>query len=316
MKMDTMAAQAVKTGVASARRVLVSRQKAQKQRNVALQKRKQALVFQSKALPGRGEVSKAFSETRSAGVLVAEGDSWFDYPFNDVLKALDDNHGYDVESVAHAGDAVEQMAYSDGQLDDFARRIEKILSRGITPRAILLSGGGNDVAGPEFSMLLNHAASPLPGLNEMVLDGVLNQRIRLAYITIIAKVTEICRQKAGRKIPILVHGYDYPVPDGRGILGGWWALPGPWLEPGFRLKGFKDIQQRIDLTGNLIDRINEMLKGMAALTAFKHVHYVNVRNTLTTGTKYKKWWANEMHPSGRGFDKVAARFAAELDKLP
>ena len=47
----------------------------------------------------------------TAGVLVAEGDSWFDYPFNDVLSLLEDNHGYDVESVAHKGDRVEEMAY-------------------------------------------------------------------------------------------------------------------------------------------------------------------------------------------------------------
>ena len=32
-------------------------------------------------------------------VLIAEGDSWFDYPFHDVLRILEDHHGYDVESV-------------------------------------------------------------------------------------------------------------------------------------------------------------------------------------------------------------------------
>src|SRR5688500_17382096 len=47
-----------------------------------------------------------------AGVLVAEGDSWFDYPWHDVLRILEDHHGYDVESVAHKGDSIESMAYS------------------------------------------------------------------------------------------------------------------------------------------------------------------------------------------------------------
>jgi hypothetical protein len=47
----------------------------------------------------------------SAGTLLAEGDSWFDYPLHDVLRLLEDDFGYDVESVAHKGDRVEEMAY-------------------------------------------------------------------------------------------------------------------------------------------------------------------------------------------------------------
>src|SRR6185436_4286109 len=102
-----------------------------------------------------------------------EGDSWFDYPFHDVLSDLEDRYGYDVESVAHKGDTVEDMAFSGGQLDTFARRVEKVLRSGAKPRAILLSGGGNDVAGDEFAILLNHATSSLAGINESILTGVI-----------------------------------------------------------------------------------------------------------------------------------------------
>ena len=42
------------------------------------------------------------------------------------------------------------MAYGGSQLDELTRRLEKLLRQGIVPRAILLSGGGNDVAGDEF----------------------------------------------------------------------------------------------------------------------------------------------------------------------
>ena len=41
--------------------------------------------------------------------------------------------GFDVESVAHRGDTVEDMAYSDGQLDDFSRRVEKVIRTGVEP---------------------------------------------------------------------------------------------------------------------------------------------------------------------------------------
>src|SRR5262245_59602434 len=119
-----------------------------------------------------------FGPRTSAGVLVAEGDSWFDYPMQDVLRLLEDDYLFDVESVAHKGDCVEDMAHSAGQFEEFARRLEKLLRDGKVPRAILLSGGGNDFAGDEFAILLNHAASPLPPLNEDVMRGVIDVRLR------------------------------------------------------------------------------------------------------------------------------------------
>lgn len=246
----------------------------------------------------------------SSGVLVAEGDSWFDYPGCDVLGALEDDHGFDIESVAHTGDRVEDMAYSGGQLDDFCRRLERVLRRGVIPRAVLLSGGGNDIAGDELAVLLNHAASAKPGINEDVARGVIDERLRLAYTWIFGAVTSLCQEKLGARIPILVHGYDYPVADGRGFWGGRWFLPGPWLEPRFRQKGFGDPAERARLLQQLIDRFNQMLIDLAALPGFSHVRFVDLRGTLSTGADYRDWWANELHPTEPGFRRVAERFAA------
>ena len=71
---------------------------------------------------------------------------------------LEDEHGFDVESVAHKGDRVEDMAFSPGQLDEFSRRLEKVLRGGVVPRAILLSGGGNDLAGTMMPALSRRPA--------------------------------------------------------------------------------------------------------------------------------------------------------------
>ncbi len=128
---------------------------------------------------------------RTDGVLVAEGDSWFNYPLHDVLKELEDRFGYDVESVAHHGYPIEEMAYGGGQLDDLIRRIDKLRARGIEPKAILLSGGGNDIAGKAFGMLLNHKGSPISGLNQTIMNGVIDERIRTAYIAILSAVSSV-----------------------------------------------------------------------------------------------------------------------------
>ena len=265
-----------------------------------------------------------FTATQDLGpqghsTLIAEGDSWFDYPGDDVLRVLEDHHGYEVESVAHWGDRVEEMAYTDGQLDALTRLIEKVLRNGRKPRAILLSGGGNDIAGEEFGMLLNHASSPVGGLNESIVKGVIDERISLAYVEIISRVTRVCELRIGARTPILIHGYDYPVPDGRGFFGGWWFLPGPWLEPGFREKGFGVLQERILITKTLIDRFNSMLQSLVSMQDFEHVRYVNLRNTLAVSDdsdEYGPDWANELHPTPRGFEKVTDKFAAVLAGLP
>jgi hypothetical protein len=315
MPSDRLTRKAVEVGRREAQEVL-------KLRDAALRKR--AAAIRRPRAPKRRRAPAGVDESRrravggaaTAGTLVAEGDSWFDYPLNDVLSLLEDDHGYDVESVAHKGDRIEEMAYGRGQLEELTRRLEKLLRRGVIPRAILLSGGGNDVAGDEFGMLLNHERSPIRGLNDEVVAGVVDERVRSAYVTVLSAITEVCETRVGRALPILVHGYDYPVPDGRGFLGGWWFLPGPWLEPGFREKGFDDLRERIALAKELIDRFNTMVRGVAALGEFPHVKYVNLRGTLSVGADYETWWANELHPTRRGFDAVTERFATVLAALP
>jgi len=286
-----------------------------KRRAVAMKERERALA-KAKVKPAapvrKGMLAKAPVTHASAGVLIAEGDSWFDYPFHDVLSKLEDKLGFDVESVSHMGDTVEDMAYSDGQLDDFSRTVEKVLRTGVRPRAILLSGGGNDVAGDEFAILLNHAMSGIAGLNDSIVTGVIDQRVRDAYITILSAITEICKAHLGQPVPIVLHGYDYPVPDGRGFLGGGGPLPGPWLEPGFRRKGYQDMTLRKQLCVKLIDRFNAMLAGLAGKPPFAHVKFVDLRKTLPTGPTYKEWWGNELHPTAKGYEAVARKIAAVI----
>ena len=263
--------------------------------------------------------SKPLPEAASLnGLLIAEGDSWFDYPFNSVLGELE-NLSYEIESVAHKGDTAEEMAYDASQLAKLAGLFEKLDQRGEVPRAILLSGGGNDIAGNELGVVLNHKQSGLPAVNEDVARGVIVGRLRVAMASLIGAISELSRQAFGRKLPVLVHGYDYPVPDGRGYIGGFWVLPGPWLEPAFRLKGYADMNERVRVMIDLIDRFNEMVASLPGQPGLEHVIYVNVRRTLSNeleGKRYKKLWANELHPTDLGFKTVAAEFHKIIATLP
>ncbi|MEM9290687.1 MAG: SGNH/GDSL hydrolase family protein [Acidobacteriota bacterium] len=310
--------QAQDTGFELARQAVANR-------NEALGRRARALAGSSGTLESPGSLSTG--PTRSAtlegpasgsrGVLVAEGDSWFDFPFNDVLNSLEDDHGYDVESVANGGDTVESMAYSGGQLEDFLRCLERAQRRGIPPKAVLLSAGGNDVAGDEFALLLNHARSPNPGLNDTIIEGVIRERLVAAYVTILTAVTAASETYLGRALPILIHGYARPVPDGRGVFGIPF-LPGPWLQPGFHSKGFGDLAENARMVGELIDRFNDTLREISERAEFPHVHYVDLRSVLSNeleGKAYREDWSDELHPTRSGFDRVANAFAEALERL-
>ena len=133
---------ALESGRQKAEQILALRAVAQSRRADALQKNQKKLALRVQlAAPGGPQTSAEF---QTAGFLAAAGDSWFDYPFHDVLKLLEDHHGYNVESTAHKGDPIEKMAYTGGQLEDFARKLEKIKARGAVPKAVLVSGGGDD----------------------------------------------------------------------------------------------------------------------------------------------------------------------------
>jgi len=314
---DTGVSAAIKSGQAMAEEVVAFRTKQTRKRSAAVKrmaqapKRRRAPI--APEIPSRTRA--LLGSPTTTGVLIAEGDSWFDYPFHDVLQMLEDDYLYDVESVAHKGDTVEDMAHSGGQFEEFARRLEKLLRANKVPKAILLSGGGNDIAGDEFAILLNHAASSLPPINDDIVRGVIDVPLRAAYARIISGLTAIAQNYLGRPIPIVTHGYDYALPDGRGFWGGWGPLPGPWLEPGFQKKGHLDFGKNSDVVVKLINRFNTMLKDVSASPGFEHVHYLNLRGTLEHGSNYKGDWANELHPTDEGFALVSKKFAELIARL-
>ena len=248
-------------------------------------------------------------ETR--GILVAEGDSWFSLPGSDVLDELEDL-GYDVESVAHPGDTVESMAYSEGQVKKLARVLNRIAARKVKPRAILLSGGGNDIAGDALAFLLNHRLSELGTLNEEMVKGLIDDRLFAAYVRLTAVIDQLNTSLFGRPVPIVVHGYDYAVPDGRGFLGGWWFLPGPWLKPAFNRRGYEVLSENRKTIRNLIDRFNCSLAQLA--NEKSSVRYVDLCGTLRDVSPYHRQdWGDELHPREQGFELIAKKIAVAVD---
>lgn len=302
---------AAELGKARAVEAIAARMAADVRRSAALAQAPNTFALQPRVV---GALPLIQPHAWSKGFLVAAGDSWFDYPFHNVLTILHDDYGYNVESTSHNGDPIETMAYLGGQIDGLSRMFQKVSAQGAKPKAVLLSGGGDDIAGKEFGMLLNNKNSAIGGWNADVLKGVVQDRIAAAYVAMFNAIDSLSNRFAGRTLPILIHGYDYPVPDGRGFLGGW-PLPGPWLQPGFREKAFDDLAETVALMKSAMDMFNQMLIELTATAEWAHVHFVDLRGTLRTDDTYKESWANELHPTEEGFRAVTAKFADELNRL-
>jgi hypothetical protein len=258
----------------------------------------------------------------SAGYLIAEGDSWFDYPMlHDIVEALEDDHNYKVRTAAHFGDTAESIAYEDNQLDKLRKVFAELKEDNKTPKAVLLSCGGNDVA-HIFDILLNHKKSGLPALNDAIVDALLKVRLKAAITSLISSVITFSKHYFGTALPILIHGYGHPVPDGRGfpVLG----LAGPWLKPGFVAKGYvstdpqtvAELQQNANLVKNVLKRFNDVLIEIAAIPEFAGiVKYVDLRDIFSdvlAANAYQQDWRDEMHATPPAFKRAATRIASNI----
>ena len=255
----------------------------------------------------------------SAGLLFFVGDSWFNYFSHDVRDLLSER-GHATRTVAEPGASLADIAASRSsrQLRDLLQLIEEAASANHAPKAILLSGGGNDVAGDGFHKLLTDVNQGLPPLNDAIVAATINGTMRTALEQILTQMTRFCQTFLGAPVPILLHGYAYPVPDGRGL--GWdvGSVAGPWLAPGFVQKGYLDLEQRKAIMKDLIDRLHEMQTGAHGVTAmpgFEHVSHVDLRDTLSTGPDYKEWWENELHPRLQGFERITEKLAERIEAL-
>lgn len=258
---------------------------------------------------------------RGSVILIAEGDSWFDFAYpgrSDVVTQMR-RSGYAVSEVADSMHTLEFMATSTHQKNELIDEIKKLAKRKTKPSAILLSGGGNDFI-DRLPLLLNEYDPKMPTLNKVELDDFEKNHILKFYIEWLNCVTSACDQAFGtdERIPVLIHGYAYVVPDGRGLF----FYKDNWLKKEFRAKGHRDLAQNTKTMATLIDMFNGVLSALAGKKSFEHVHYVDLRNTLSNDLKrtngkrkYREDWGDELHPTKGGFAKVAAELSKVVDGL-
>lgn len=228
--------------------------------------------------------------------ILALGDSWFWYPFNNLLNPVFNIWNGHYVILALGGNGYNATDYVKPPVK---KQYADSLAYWKSIKVILLSGGGNDISGMEdFSALIKPDCSKAKSYRACFRAGQPKQildTIAAAYRELIT----LARAKAPHAA-IAMHNYDYAIPTGVGFLGF-----GHWLKDPMDQARVPDaFRQQI---------VNYLIDGLGARFADLARRNRNVKWVNTTGVLAANDWANEMHPVPGGYNKIVTqRFAPVL----
>ncbi|NTG45240.1 hypothetical protein [Rhizobium rhizogenes] len=244
-------------------------------------------------------------------ILVSEGDSWFQFPFflDDVIDQLAPD--YVISSLDAAGDTARNMVYGS---KEYMPELLRLKAHKV--RAFLFSAAGNDVIGQDeygnpvlLTLLKDHSPGKSAAwhVNQSELSNIL-QFLKTAYREVI---NTIRNDRDFTKLPIIVHGYDFAIPggfegDNRHPA---WARQDQWLGNPMRKKKIKDVTLQREIIKHLINALYDMLEGIAGESSKSFVYVADIRDKVPSNE-----WADEIHPTSKGFEKVADVFRSTLKK--
>jgi hypothetical protein len=243
-------------------------------------------------------------------MILAHGDSWFNYPLKGNSVELPIR---DTDIIAHlrrmgrpSPKILNLSHFGDATTDEMGLAKQKRLIKALTtpqnwltgkPDVILFSGGGNDIAGDPFCIYLNYKTtdSSTPGLDSERFTGRLAS-VKASYLDLF-----LFRDRYAKGVPIFGHGYDNARP-----MQPHPPCTGPWMKPSLNFTGWND-EEGAAILLDALTRFRTVLtdlEGSPKNYDFTVVH--------TEGALAKEDWANELHPHPPGFKKLAVRFLAKL----
>lgn len=237
--------------------------------------------------------------------IFAEGDSWFDYPVplfgGGIIPRLEDRLGVPILNLAKAGDEVRYMLGVD-ERKALAKQLKNGCPAGGPWDVLLFSGGGNDIVDNPMALWIkdyDQAIPPAKLIHQARFDAALTL-VRAGYEDLIG-----LRDTLSPGTQLVLHAYDFAIPDGRGV-----CFLGPWLKPTFDLRKFPTRAAMFDVVKAMLQQFAALLQSLQA--SHSGVTFINGQGTLVPQTNS---WHNELHPARDGFEKFADIFHQKLKAL-
>ncbi|HET8796255.1 MAG TPA: hypothetical protein VFO89_01100 [Thermoanaerobaculia bacterium] len=229
-------------------------------------------------------------------VVISEGDSWFSFPIHaNLIDHLDDFTGRKMSllRLERSSDEMVDMT-TDAKLSTLRGYLHRY-----KPHALLWSGGGNDVVGPELLKFIAPRGQTFD-LQAALGTTALKKRIdeiRNAYQRVIA-----ARDASAPDCLIFTHGYGRVIPSGRKAKL-WGISVGPWIKPFLEAQGYRNRKEQQAIVDELLRRFN------AILDAFAGPKFIKCDVAAVIGPDE---WNDEIHPTRKGFEDAALIFLAAL----
>jgi len=263
-------------------------------------------------------------------ILLAHGDSWFDYPldsfggtsYTDVVYQLNERmgapHAMQILSFAHWGAPLIGSSIADasvvgpnGELvddpvnEDDPNAVSSRFMLGQVKRALqdsrngkfdglMISAGGNDFAGDQYQTFLNDAnAEDIKRDPQKALNNKFFEQlnsIRLGYEGLVRFRDRYLQDK-----PMFVDGYANAIPDGVSVCKGGKA----WLKPSLDAQGWTDPGVAAEVVRITLEHFRSTIRGLPG----EKIFLIDSSSVIDTGD-----WINELHPRPEGFYKVAGQF--------
>ena len=290
------------------------------------------------------KIKKGFKLRESNKIILAEGDSWFEYPLfiNEIIDSLikSRKQDYAIFSLAYGADWLANMIYENEYIEELQL---------LTPDVFLISGGGNDLAGGKriakmveiptkvskenghFYENRNQRLQCMQECSSVDMDeekfaigteylnvefyGLL-KAFKIQYSLLFQNLKE--NTTKFKDLKIITQGYDFAIPSfklGFGLNPFKAHKPitnklfnnGKWLKLPLLLKGIEDQYIQESIIYAMIFEFNEML--IEVVKGFKdNIHHIDCR-----GLNDKDSWYNELHPESRIFEKIAKAYEMCID---
>jgi len=268
-------------------------------------------------------------------VILAEGDSWFNYPLilTDIIDRISMENDFAVYSLASGGDWLLNMLTARHYVEELSI---------LHPDVFLISGGGNDLvgsrrlaavidtlAGNEFHQnkwaedLIKNAKTDIIPLNmDDFTEGVkylskdFFALVMFFYLQYSFLISGILNGGKFPNIQIITQGYDYPIPSyNKGsfrLLH--WYVPfvrnflghGSLLKTPLLIRGITNPELQRKILYAMIYLFNEMMIQVGYL--FNETFPGQVFHIDSRGSVGNNGWTDELHPLPKHFIKTGEVF--------